>query len=347
MAKLYKKVCKKYALRSVKTLNEQVKFVGKKLIRLILLLIAVCVSTFILMDLSPIDPVTAYVGANAMQISPEKRAQIEEHWGLNDPMPVRFVKWGKSILKGDFGTSMIYKRPVLEIIKQKASSSALLMLVSWLLSGLLGYFLALLAGAKEGTWIDKLIKGYCYLLQSTPSFWLCLLLIIVFSVSLGWFPIALSTPIGVLSENVSIWDKIHHMVLPAITLSVIGIASITLHTRQKLVDVMSSDYVLFAKARGQKMSEIIKNHGMQNTLLPFITLQFLSFSELFAGAVIAEQIFSYPGLGQATVEAGTKGDIPLLLGIIIFTTIFIFTGNLIADILYAVIDPRIKKGVSL
>lgn len=328
-------------------MNSQLKFISRKFLRLILLLIAVCISTFILMDLSPIDPVNAYVGQNAMSITPEKRAQLEEQWGLNDPMPVRFVKWSSSVLKGDFGTSLIYKRPVLEVIKEKTSASAALMLTSWALSGLLGYFLALVAGAKEGSLLDKGIKGYCYILLSMPTFWLCLLLIIVFSVNLGWFPIALSKPIGVLSENVSLWDRIHHMILPAITLSVIGIASITLHARQKLVEVMSCDYVLFARARGQSTKDIIKNHGLRNTLLPFITLQFLSFSELFAGAVVAEQIFSYPGLGQATVDAGTKGDIPLLLGIVIFTTIFIFTGNLIADILYAIIDPRIKKGAKL
>lgn len=328
-------------------MNAQLKFISKKCVRLLLLLIAVCVSTFILMELSPIDPINAYVGQNAMSITPEKREQLEEQWGVNDPMPVRFVKWSSSILKGDFGESLIYKRPVIDVIKEKFSASIVLMMVSWALSGLLGYFLALLAGSKEGSLLDKSIKGYCYLLLSMPTFWLCLLLIIVFSVNLGWFPIALSQPIGVLSSEVSLWDRIYHMILPAITLSVIGIASITLHARQKLVQVMSTDYVLFARARGQNTKEIVKNHGIRNTLLPFITLQFLSFSELFAGAVVAEQIFSYPGLGQATVDAGTKGDIPLLLAIVIFTTIFIFTGNLIADILYAFIDPRIKKGAKL
>lgn len=328
-------------------MNEQLKFIGRKFLRLILLLLAVCVATFVLMDLSPINPMDAYIGGNAMKMTQEKRTQIEEHWGINDPAPVRFVKWGKSLLKGDFGTSLIYKRPVLDIIKEKFVASLALMLVAWILSGLLGYFLALLSGARQGSILDKGIKSYCYILMSLPSFWLCLLLIIVFSVSLGWFPIALGTPIGVLSENVSIFNLAHHMVLPAITLSVIGIASITLHTRQKLVDVMSTDYILFARARGQKTGELLKNHGARNVMMPFITLQFLSFSELFAGTVIAEKVFSYPGLGQATVEAGTKGDIPLLLGIVIFSTIFIFAGNLIADILYAVIDPRIKRGVRL
>lgn len=328
-------------------MNAQLKFIGKKFLRLLLLLFAVCVATFVLMDLSPVNPMDAYIGANAMKMSQEKREQIEEHWGLNDPMPVRFTKWGKSLLKGDFGTSLIYKRPVLDIIKEKFVASLALMLVAWTLSGALGYLMAILSGAHQGSLLDKGIKGYCYVLMSMPSFWLCLLLIMVFSVGLGWFPIALGTPIGVLSENVSIFDLAHHMVLPAITLSVIGIASITLHTRQKLVDVMSTDYILFARARGQNTNQLLKNHGSRNILMPFITLQFLSFSELFAGTVVAEKIFSYPGLGQATVDAGTKGDVPLLLGIVIFSTIFIFAGNLIADILYAVIDPRIKRGAKL
>lgn len=328
-------------------MKKQLWFIGKKLLRLVALLVTVCVLTFALMELSPVDPVNAYIGGNVMKITSEKRAEIEEYWGLNDPMPVRFGKWAKATLKGDFGNSLIYKQPVLKIIGEKFIASLMLMLTAWLLSGMFGLLLALISGARRGTLLDKSIKGYCYVLMSMPTFWLCLLLIMVFSVWLGWFPVALGTPIGVMSENVTLFDLARHMVLPAFTLSVIGIASITLHTRQKMVDVMSSDYVLFARARGESRRQLVKNHGVRNVLLPFITLQFLSFSELFAGTVLAEQIFSYPGLGQATVEAGMKGDVPLLMGIVIFSTIFVFTGNFIADVLYAIIDPRMRKGATL
>jgi peptide/nickel transport system permease protein len=166
----------------------------------------------------------------------------------------------------------------------------------------------------------------------------------IFAVSLGWFPVAMSVPIGVIASEVSIWDKIAHIILPSLTLSVLGIANICLHTREKVSDVMSSEYILFAKARGESPSSIVLNHVIKNVALPAVTLQFLSFSELFGGAIFVEQVFSYPGLGQAVVQSGLRGDLPLLMGIVIISLIFVYTGNFIADILYRIIDPRIREG---
>ncbi|MBS3974523.1 MAG: ABC transporter permease, partial [Actinobacteria bacterium] len=153
-------------------------------------------------------------------------------------------------------------------------------------------------------------------------------------------PMGLASPVGVLAEDVTWLDRLRHLVLPALTLSIIGVAPIALHTRQKLIDVLASDYALFARARGESETGIIIRHGLRNVALPALTLQFASFSELFGGAVLAEQVFSYPGIGQATVQAGLHGDVPLLLGAVIFSTLFVFAGNLIADLLYRVVDPR-------
>lgn len=178
----------------------------------------------------------------------------------------------------------------------------------------------------------------------TPVFWLGLILLIVFAVWLNWFPVGLGVPAGVLAEEVTFVDRIKHLILPALTLSIIGVANVGLHTRQKLVDVLNSDYVLFAWARGESGLVLLWRHGLRNSALPVITLQFASFSELFGGSVLAEQVFSYPGLGQATVQAGLRGDVPLLLGIVIFSALFVFTGNLIADLIYRVVDPRIREG---
>lgn len=147
-----------------------------------------------------------------------------------------------------------------------------------------------------------------------------------------------------MSQDVSFWDWLRHLILPAFTLSILGVASIALYTRDKLIEVMSTDYFLFAKARGEDGWTLIKRHGIRNILLPAITLQFLSFSELFGGTVLVEQVFMYPGIGQAAVSAGLRSDVPLLLGIVIFSAIFVYCGNLIADILYNFVDPRIKEG---
>ncbi len=318
-------------------------FAVKKLIRMATLLIAICILTFLLMEVSPVDPIRAYVGAD-LSVSPEQKLKIAEYWGLNDPPLERFINWAGLLLKGDFGTSLIYRRPVLEVVGERFTASLALMTIAWIVSGVLGFVLGIVSGMKEGKLVDKIIKGYCYVLISTPTFWIGLLLLMIFSVWLGWFPIGLGVPIGILAEEVTTISLIKHMILPAITLSILGVANIAMHTREKVIEVLSQDYVLFARARGETTKSIVVNHVLRNVALPAITIQFLSFSELFAGTIFAEQVFSYPGLGQTTVNAGLKGDVPLLMGIVIISSIFVFTGNLIADLLYRIIDPRIKEG---
>jgi peptide/nickel transport system permease protein len=150
--------------------------------------------------------------------------------------------------------------------------------------------------------------------------------------------------LGVEASGVTVWDKIQHAILPALTLSITGISNIALHTREKMIEIMDSDYVLFARARGENTWSIVKNHGLRNVLLPAITLQFGSISEIFGGSVLVEQIFSYPGLGQAAVTAGTGSDVPLLLGITVISAAIVFGGNLIANVLYGIVDPRIRRG---
>ena len=182
------------------------------------------------------------------------------------------------------------------------------------------------------------------MIASTPSFWLALLLLIIFGVWMKILPIGLSVPIGVEASGVTFLDRVRHAILPAVTLSITGISNITLHTREKMIDIMESDYILFAKARGEKTGSIILRHGIRNVLLPAMTLQFASVSEIIGGSVLVEQVFSYPGLGQAAVSAGLGSDIPLLMGITMISAAMVFAGNFIADILYEIIDPRMRRG---
>ena len=308
------------------------------------LLVAICFISFLLIKNSPIDPIQAYIGADMLNVGAEQREKIAEYWGLNQPIMVQFLNWGSALLTGDMGTSMIFRRPVSEIISERFFHSLALMLTAWGLSGIIGFTMGVISAMKKNTWVDRIIKWYCYTLASTPTFWMGLLMLIVFAVWLGWFPIGLGVPTGVLEEDVTITDRIKHLILPAITLSIVGVANVALHTRQKLIDVLESDYVLFARARGEHGLVLFWRHGLRNIALPAITLQFASFSELFGGAVLAEQVFSYPGLGQATVEAGLRGDVPLLLGLVIFSALFVFVGNLVADVIYHVVDPRTRRG---
>lgn len=320
-------------------------YIGRTLIRGIGLLVAVVIVTFILVQASPLDPMDAYVTAEN-PVSQEQRDAIAAYWGLNDPPLERLGKWVGALVRGDMGTSMYYRQPVTEVIQVHFMNSLLLMGVAWLLSGFCGFLLGVVAAAYQYTRLDNVIKLYCLLVASAPAFWLGLLILMIFGVWLGWFPIALGAPIGKEAAAVTISDRLYHLVLPALTLSITGISQIALHTRQKLIDVLNSDYAVFAAARGETRWQIVFHHGLRNILLPAVTLQFGSISELFGGSVLAETVFSYTGLGYVAVVAGTKLDLPLLLGIALCSGLFVFAGNLIANLLYPLIDPQIREGMA-
>ena len=285
--------------------NKLLKFLGYKLVRFVILILVVAIFSFILLDLSPIDPVNAYLRQAA--VSEAQRQILENYFGTNVPLTTKIYHWLLDLIQLNLGTSLIYRAPVIDIIWEKASASIVLMAISWVLSGVLGFVLGVVAGKNKGSWIDKAVT------------------------------------IGVKSTDATFLEWASRLVLPTLTLSLVGLAPIAMYTRNELIQVLSSDYVLFAKSRGEKGWDLIKNHGIRNILLPAVTLQFLSFSELFGGAVLVEQVFSYPGIGQTAVAAGLSSDVPLFLGIVIFSAIFVFVGNLLADLSYYLIDPRIKE----
>lgn len=304
-------------------------------------MVVVAIFSFILLDLSPINPVNTYLRGAA--VSEAQRAILESYFGMNVPLPTKIYHWLLDLIQGNLGTSLIYRAPVIDVILDKFMASIVLMAISWILSGIFGFALGVVAGKNKGSWIDKAVKVYCYAIQSAPSFWVGMLILMVFAVYLGWFPIGFGVPIGVSSTDATFAEWASRLVLPTLTLSLVGLAPIAMYTRNELIQVLSSDYVLFAKSRGEKGWDLVKNHGIRNILLPAITLQFLSFSELFGGAVLVEQVFSYPGIGQTAVAAGLQSDVPLFLGIVLFSAVFVFVGNLLADLSYYLIDPRIKE----
>lgn len=321
------------------------KYLARHIVRFALLMLAVGLVVFALVSMSPIDPVQANVGQAAyVNMSEAKRAQLASYWGGDVPFWERFANWAGVLMQGDMGTSLRFNAPVSEVIAHRAANSLALMGIAWLLSGALGFALGVAAGARRGGALDRVVRSYCFLLASTPTFWLGLLILMVFAVQLGWFPIGFSVPIGVSAADVTLADAVHHLVLPALTLSVTGVANIALHTREKVVDVLESDYVRFARARGESELSVIVHHGLRNVALPAVTLQCAFISEIFGGSVLVEQVFSYPGLGQAAVTAGLGGDVALLAGIALVSAALVFGGNLLANILYGVLDPRMRVG---
>lgn len=321
------------------------KYLARHIVRFALLMLVVGLVVFALVSMSPIDPVQANVGQAAyVNMSEAKRAQLASYWGGDVPFWERFANWAGALLQGDMGTSLRLNAPVSEVIAHRAANSLALMGIAWLLSGVLGFALGVAAGARRGGALDRVVRSYCFLLASTPTFWLGLLILMVFAVQLGWFPIGFSVPIGVSAADVTLADAVHHLMLPALTLSVTGVANIALHTREKVVDVLESDYVRFARARGESELSVVMHHGLRNVALPAVTLQCAFISEIFGGSVLVEQVFSYPGLGQAAVTAGLGGDVALLAGIALVSAALVFGGNLLANILYGVLDPRMRVG---
>lgn len=328
-------------------MNGTIKRLGRRsmfhCVKILSLLLAVSIIAFVLVSISPIDPVQQYILSLGTAISPEQRLEIEEYWGVNEPPVQRYVNWLSELLQGNWGTSTLYRRPVADIIRERFANSLALMFCAWTLSGVIGFGLGCIMGMYQDKWPDKIIKKVCYLLSSVPTFWLGLVLLLIFAVWLRWFPIGFSGPIGVLEADVTIWQRLYHLALPAFTLSLMSFANIALHTRQKLIDVLNSEYVLFARARGEGKWTILRRHGLRNILLPALTLQFASFAELFGGSVMAENVFSYPGLGSAVAAAGLNCDVSLLLGVTLFSALFVCVGNMIANLLYGIVDPQIRE----
>lgn len=321
-----------------------IRYILKNTLRLVVLLFCVSVLTFTLIEISPIDPIVAYI-SSADIVSTEQRTQIEEYFGLNNNAIERYFSWLGNMLKGDFGISIIYRTSVIDVIKEKFGNSLALMLSSFVISGILGLSLGLIMGLNKMA--DRLIKPICLIIASTPTFFIGIIFLIIFSVKLNYFPVAFNMPIGVLSENVTVLDRIKHLILPVLALSFASFPSVALHTREKTIEILQADYITLAKTRGFTKGQIFTRHLLRNVMLPFITLQFASLSEIFGGSILAETVFSYSGLGSVIVLAGLRGDTTLLLGITMFSCVFVFLGNFTANILYSIIDPKIRLGVKI
>ncbi len=312
-------------------------------LRLGSLLAAVAVGSFLLVANSPVDPVQAYVGADTAAIGSEQRAQIAERWGLDEPPLERFTAWAGNILTGDLGTSQAFGQPVTSVIADRFAASLSLMALAWLFSGVLGFALGLVAAAMRGRVVDRLLTWFAYTLASAPTFWVGLLLLYVFSVSLQWTPVCCAAPLGSLPGEASLLDRLHHLVLPALTLSVVAISPVLLHTRQAAVEVLDSDHVAFARSQGERMPGLVLHRVARNAAGPALMLQFASVGELFGGSVLAEQVFTYPGLGEATTTAALRQDVPLLLGIALFTALVVFAGNALGDVAHRLAVPHVRE----
>lgn len=301
------------------------------LLRFICLTILIIVGVFILLNLSPIDPIKAYIGNDLLHVPPEQYMHIVAKWGGDKPLWFRFSAWFRQVLQGDLGYSMLYNSSVADVIWSRLGPSLALLLGAWFFAGILGIIFGLVAGRFLNRWPDKLISTLAYLIASIPTFWIGLLFISLFAVKLNWSPICCAWPIGETSESATVVQKINHLILPLVTLGLIGIGNIVLHTRAKVAETMNSDFIYYAKAQGDSGWGMMLFHVIKHAITPAICLQFASLGELISGSLLVEKVFAYPGLGQAVIDACFKGDIPLLMGIVLCCAIIIFLSNSIAE----------------
>lgn len=309
--------------------------------RLVALLSTAAVLCFTLLQIAPADPVSAYLGEGSTAGDSQRR-ELTEKWGLDDPLPQQLLTWAGHVLRGDFGTSFLYQRPVTTVIGDALANSLLLTTSAWLLSGLLGVAVGTACAVWRDRWPDRVLRGLSYVTASTPTFWVGMLILLVFSVKLGWFPVGFSTPIGSDASSVGVIDRLHHMVLPCAALTLTGVSTVALQTRARMADVLEQDYCRLAQTRGEGRLQIVRRHGVRNSLLAVTTVQFGSVNELLGGTVLVENVFSYAGLGSLTTSSALGGDLPLFLAIVLLSALFVFTGNLIADLTYPLIDPRTR-----
>jgi len=313
-------------------------------VRLLWLLPLSMAGLFVLVSLAPVDPVQAYVGARVALVGPEQREAIAAAWGLDDPAAERFLRWVSHLARGDLGDSVTYNAPVAGLIWARAGASLALVGTAFVLSLSIGFGLGLLAAATRGRWPDRIIRGAAVVLAASPGFWVAILLAMVFAVGLGWLPACCATPPGLTLEEVSMGDRLRHLILPALAVTVVGVPPLILHTRARAVGFLEGAAARHLAAHGAGAMELAFGHGARHAVGPALTLHLAGAGELIGGSVLAEVVFGWPGLGQATVRAATGGDAPLLMGIALATLLIVFAGNTLADIAARVADPRLRGG---
>ena len=314
--------------------------IAKRLAVLPLVLLAVATVTFVLTEISPFDPVAAYVGAES-NVSVERKAEIAHSWGFDQPLYERFGRWIWNIAQGDLGNSIVAGgQPVGPEIVSRASASIALIGGALALVLVGGLVFGVLAAAFRGTIVDWLIRTSCYFNTAAPSFWVGLLALYVFSIELGWLPAGFtSDPRSVQGASIDL----DHLILPMVVLALTGYAWFTLYVRNTLLEVLREDHVQFARAQGIGEVPVLLRYALPNALIPFVTLTGTHLAELVGGAVLIESIFGWPGLGQLALHAALSEDIPMILGITLCASVFVVLGNLLADVLYRVMDPRVRE----
>lgn len=302
------------------------KYIIKKLLLMIPVLLGLTLFIFLILHLAPGEPVDLIVGPNA---TPEVYENVRESLGLNRSLPVQYSIFLKNLLRGDLGRSILQNRPVSELILERFPVTFKLGILSLILSFVIAVPIGVIAAIKRNTYLDYVSMTGALIGISMPTFWFALLLLYFFAYRLGWFPI-------------SGYGTVKHLILPVITVGLTDAAVTARMVRSSMLEVIGQDYVRTARAKGVHENKVMGKHALKNALIPVITLLGMRVGWIFGGSVILETVFSIPGIGRLIVDGIFSRDYPVVQGSILVLAASVLIGNLIADILYAVVDPRIK-----
>jgi peptide/nickel transport system permease protein len=312
-------------------------FILRRLAQLLPVLLIASTGIWAMIYAVPGTPIGAMVGENA---SPEQIQAAMQRLGLDQPMAVQYWSWLRNALVGDFGLSIQNREPVLDLIVQRIPATIQLGLAATVVGLLIGVPVAVISALKPGGWLDRTLSGWSALALGVPTFWLGILLILLFAVNLRWLPSA--------SSYVSIWDSpwqaLRNILLPAVTLGVYVSGIFARFLRASLIGELRADYVRTARSKGLPERDVVGRHVMRNALLPFVTIVGLMMATFIGGTVVTEAVFTYPGLGRLLIQAIHTRDYPLIQGCILFILVVFVLINLAVDVLYAYIDPRIDYG---
>ncbi len=310
-------------------------FIMRRAVVTIPVMLIVATSVFLMLKLTPGDPAGIILGPDATE---ERRQELRDDLGLNDPLAIQYARWIGDAVRGDLGDSLFLNQSVLSSLAERAQPTMLLTLLAMIVAVGLGMPIGIIAARKRGRWIDVGAMAIAIVGISMPTFWLGLNLILIFAVKLRWLPVA-----GYVPLQDGLWDSLKYLILPSMTLGVAQAALIARMTRSMMLDVLNTDYVRTARAKGMGEYRVVTVHALRNALLPLLNVIGLAFAALLGGAVVTEQIFNIPGVGRLLIQAVGRRDVPLVQGtVLVIAAIYVFV-NLAVDVASAILDPRIRK----
>ena len=312
-------------------------FILRRLAQLLPVLLIASTGIWAMIYAVPGDPVAVIVGENA---SPEQMQAVRARLGLDKPVLVQYFSWLGNALQGDLGLSIQNREPVRDLIAQRIPATIQLGIAATLVGLLLGIPVAVISALRPNSWIDRSLSGWSALALGVPTFWLGILLILLFAVVLHWLPAA-STYVSFFESP---WQAIVNLLLPALTLGIYVSGIFARFLRASLLGELKADYVRTARSKGLRERDVVGRHVMRNALLPFVTIVGLMMANFIGGTVVTESVFTYPGLGRLLIQAIGTRDYPLIQGCILFILVVFVLINLLVDVLYAYIDPRIDYG---